>query len=214
MMRHWRLAATLVPGILLSPTLCSSQADVVPLERRIEWAPGIPGDIPDYPIGVSVVDYGAVGDGVTDDSLAFTLAIAACADHHAVLIPAGTYLVTQRLEILKPIVLRGEGDDATFLKLWGDPAVAYSRAQIWIGRKNVGIDTAVVGGCAKGSNELEVASVAGFAVGDLVELRQDNDESVMARPIVPPEENDSWAEGHWGWRAVGQYLLVTALRSA
>jgi len=190
--------------------------DIVPQSRRIDWQPGIPGGIPNYPVGVNVSDYGAVGDGTTDDTQAFFDAIDACPESSAVFIPAGTYLITDRINIRKSIVLRGAGPDQTFLKfekLTTDPD-EYQRTNIWIGTSTLGFSANVLGDCDKGSNEITVDNVSGFSVGDLIEIRQDNDEAVIARPIVDPSVNDSWAEGHWGYRAVGQFLIITAINGS
>jgi len=187
--------------------------DIVSSDRRINWKPGIPGGIPVYPVGVNIKDYGAVGDGNTDDSQALKDAIAACAESTAVFIPSGTYKITDRIDIRKSIVLRGAGPDQTFMKfekLPDDPD-QYQRTNIWIGNPSKGISASVIGGCIKGSNQITVSDASCFSISDLVEIRQDNDEAVMARPIVPPSENDSWAVDHWGWRAVGQFLLVTGV---
>ncbi|MBP8975331.1 MAG: hypothetical protein KBG83_01310, partial [Bacteroidetes bacterium] len=187
--------------------------DIVPADRKIDWEPGIPGGIPAYPVGVNIMDYGAVGDGNTDDTQALKDAINACPVNKAVFIPAGAYLITDRIDIRKSIVLRGAGPDRTFLKfekLASDPD-QYQRTNIWIGNPSKGFTAAVTGGCEKGSSQITVSDASGFSIGDLVEIRQDNDEAVMARPIVAPSENDSWAVDHWGWRAVGQFLLVTGV---
>ena len=71
---------------------------------------GIP--IPDWPVGVSVTDFGAMGDGLHDDTQAFRDAIAACPERHAILVPKGTYRITEQI-VLKSddksyFVLRGE----------------------------------------------------------------------------------------------------------
>ncbi|RYX83638.1 hypothetical protein EON83_13620 [bacterium] len=61
-------------------------------------------------------DFGAKGDGKTDDSLAFERAIAGT-DNGALLIPAGRYKLTRVLEIHKGnLVLRGEGPEKTVLE--------------------------------------------------------------------------------------------------
>lgn len=184
--------------------------NIVPESRRIDWQAGIPGGIPDYPVGENIVDYGAVGDGITDDTEALKDAISACEESTAVYIPEGTYLITDRIDIRKPIVLRGAGPDKTFLKFEKpEGAGEYHRTNIWIGTSTQDFTANVLGNCNKGSNEIAVDDVSGFSVGDLVEIRQDNDPEVMARPIVDPSVNDSWAEGHWGYRAVGQFLIIT-----
>ena len=77
------------------------------------------GDVqtPDWPVGVNVMDYGATGDGVTDDSQAFIDAIAACPDFQAVYVPNGTYRIGQVINVSKNnFVIRGE--DMFNTKLW------------------------------------------------------------------------------------------------
>jgi len=65
--------------------------------------------IPFWPVGVNVLDYGAVPDDGKDDSEAFMQAIAACPDKHAVLVPKGRYRIVQQIRIDKDyFVLRGE----------------------------------------------------------------------------------------------------------
>ena len=72
-------------------------------------------EIPDLPVKADVKDFGAVGDGLADDTTAFLKAVANTS-YGAILIPAGRYRLTQRIEIKKPnIVLRGEGADKTIL---------------------------------------------------------------------------------------------------
>jgi hypothetical protein len=201
--------------LLVLSSLKGISQDIVPESRRIDWQPGIPGGIPNYPVGVNIMDYGAVADGITDDTEAFKDAILACPESTAVFIPAGTYLITDRIDIRKPIVLRGAGPDQTFLKFEKlEGAGEYHRTNIWIGTSTQDFTANVLGNCNKGSNEITVDDVSGFSTGDLVEIRQDNDPEVMARPIVDPSVNDSWAEGHWGYRAVGQFLIITDINEA
>lgn len=58
---------------------------------------------------VSVKDFGAVGDGVVDDSGAFTTAIAAVSDGAEIQVPCGTYLFSSKVTINKHLILRGSG---------------------------------------------------------------------------------------------------------
>jgi hypothetical protein len=70
--------------------------------------------IPDFKAGVNVKDFGAVGDSLTDNTIAFRKAIAACGHSKAVFIPAGVYLITDTLQIRKSnIVLRGDKKGGT-----------------------------------------------------------------------------------------------------
>lgn len=58
---------------------------------------------------LNVRDYGALGDGVHDDSSAIISAIQASTDGGSVYFPPGNYLVTQELNITKPVQLYGVG---------------------------------------------------------------------------------------------------------
>ncbi|WP_317259170.1 glycosyl hydrolase family 28-related protein [Paenibacillus sp. J5C2022] len=66
----------------------------------------------------NVMDYGAIGDGTTDDTDAIQAAIAACsaAGGGVVCFPAGTYL-SGTIQVGGNMKLRGVGQDVTLLKL-------------------------------------------------------------------------------------------------
>lgn len=71
--------------------------------------------LPAPPVAHNVREFGAKGDGSTDDSDAFLTAIAAM-ESGVLLIPEGRYVITKMLVIDKTsIVLRGEGPDKTTL---------------------------------------------------------------------------------------------------
>jgi hypothetical protein len=67
----------------------------------------------------NVKEYGAKGDGVTNDAPAFASAFTAAntAGGGVVLAPAGTYLVNSTLAIPDAVELVGEGKEATTIKL-------------------------------------------------------------------------------------------------
>lgn len=63
----------------------------------------------------NVRDFGAKGDGVTDDSAAFLAAISKT-EKGAIIVPEGRYRISKILEITRPgIVLRGAGPERTVL---------------------------------------------------------------------------------------------------
>jgi len=76
-------------------------------------------ELPSPPIAVNVKDYGAKGDGESDDSAAFAKAIKALPEGGgAVLVPAGRYVLGDVVEIRKSrTVLRGEGPGKTVLRI-------------------------------------------------------------------------------------------------
>lgn len=65
--------------------------------------------LPEWPVSVNVRDYGAKGDGETDDTEAFVRAIAAAEPESAIFVPVGRYKIMQQIDLNKDqIVLRGE----------------------------------------------------------------------------------------------------------
>jgi len=71
--------------------------------------------IPDVAIVTNAADYGATGDGVTDDTQALKDAISAT-NNGALLIPAGRYKISSRINISKSnIVIRGAGEGQTII---------------------------------------------------------------------------------------------------
>lgn len=61
---------------------------------------------------INVKDYGAQGDGVTDDTTAIQAAINAAPSGGAVMIPAGVYLVTSTIQYPGNLTITGAGDSA------------------------------------------------------------------------------------------------------
>ena len=72
-------------------------------------------EIPELPVKANVKDFGAVGDGLSNDTEAFLNALKSVSNG-AILIPEGTYKITNRLLMDKSnVVLRGENRDKTIL---------------------------------------------------------------------------------------------------
>lgn len=84
----------------------------------------------------NVRDFGAVGDGVADDSQAIMTCIAAAHGKGVVLIPAGKYLVNQPISIPMDSVIQGAG---TYDSYTGNPASA-----IYVTTPQSSYDTAAV----------------------------------------------------------------------
>ncbi|MBN1649282.1 MAG: hypothetical protein JW874_14690 [Spirochaetales bacterium] len=106
----------LMPSVLLAWIIFACTLGIDPDSEEGDWSnAGVQGGIPDYPAGVDVTAFGAAGNGTTDDTQAILDAIDACPEQHAVFLPAGTYLTTGTISIMKSIVLRGEGPGLTLI---------------------------------------------------------------------------------------------------
>lgn len=58
---------------------------------------------------VSVRDFGAAGDGTTDDTMAFQAAMSAVSGGGSVYVPAGTYLLSDTISVTSNITVYGDG---------------------------------------------------------------------------------------------------------
>ncbi len=91
--------------------------------------------IPEIPINANVKDFGARGDGTSDDTEAFLKAIASVSNG-TVFIPAGRYRITQVLKLTRSnLVLRGAGRDATVLCFPKSLTEMVGPAPEWAGSK-------------------------------------------------------------------------------
>ncbi len=151
--------------------------------------------IPAIPVKASVKDFGAKGDGITDDSDAFLQALASVSEG-AIFIPSGRYLITKIIPINKShVVLRGESRDSTVLFfpktlhevlgpgrdggpygwswggawIWvnGDPRIGDSRTLTWQEGRVV---ATVTSSARRGDRHLEVSSTAGIEEGQMIRL--------------------------------------------
>ncbi|WP_010250445.1 dockerin type I domain-containing protein [Acetivibrio cellulolyticus] len=168
--------------------------------QNIKWNPGIDGGIPQKSISVNVKDFGAKGDGVTDDYEAFNEAIKSVTAGEAVFIPEGNYLIKTKLSFDKPVVLRGEGTERTHLLVDHNSdafeIITYKRGQ-WV---------KIEDGFTKGSTKLTVSNPELIKPGMYIEIQQDNDPEVM---YTIPDWNTSWASG-----AVGQIAKIVSVEGS
>ena len=145
--------------------------------------------IPTPAVVANVKDFGAVGDGVADDTDAFIKAIAKV-NAGAILIPAGRYKITRVIQIKKNnIVLRGAGQGRTTLvfpkslsEIYGAPGYGvasdwtYSGGLIWVGNwVNTYKKANVIADADRGSRVLTVSTTAGLKVGQTIRLSMSDD---------------------------------------
>jgi Pectate lyase superfamily protein len=166
--------------------------------------------LPNVAPGVSVKQFGARGDGLTDDTQAFLDAIAKTKDG-ALEIPPGRYIITNILEIKRGrIVLRGAGTDKTILyfpkslqeirPLWsatteGRKTSEYSWAGglIWF-KGNFGQRTLanVATEAARGGNFLELSTAKRIHAGQRVEIfESDNPDNSLAAELYSGDPGDT-----------------------
>ncbi len=184
------------------PFLVKAQTTALPANMQIDWTiAGIPGGIPNYPIASSVTDFGAVGDGVTDDLAAFQAAVNAAPENTAVFVPAGTYLLKGRLLMYNSrMALRGDcnGTSKLNFRFNGNPQNA-----IQIYKSNSPPPIAVTGSVAKGTTVFQVADASSFTAGQYCEIFQENDAALM---YTNPAWNTPSTQN-----AVGQYFKILAI---
>ena len=205
MMTQFSTTKSLFTGLLLLtliPLLASSQAeaglDMIPAARRVDWSNmGVDGGIPNLPIVANVLDFGATGNGNTDDAAAFQSAIDSVNGTGAVYVPAGTYLIQNKLDMPDGVALRGAGPDLTHLN------IDHSQHAVEFITYERGTWVDAVSGYSKGSTSLTVADASEFIVGEYGELQQDNDPALM---YTDPAWNTSWATA-----SVGQLFKVVAV---
>lgn len=171
--------------------------------RGEKWSPA--GRLPDFsyagyrcgeaPIprvrqGASVAQFGAKGDGRTDDTQAFLDAIGK-APAGAIYVPPGRYRITRILEIRRSgLVLRGAGPDKTTLVLpkplndirpnWGATTggrrtsnYSWSGGFLWVqGSYDSRTLAKITAPAKRGEAEVRVSSAGGLKVGQWVEVYQ------------------------------------------
>ncbi len=206
-----------LPGMLLAVSLWRDALAAAPVHSELwgqhgeKWAEG--GRLPDFarvgyhrgaplpaagPTAANVRDFGAVGDGVTDDTKAIQAALDATRNG-AVFVPPGRYLISDYITIKQSgVVLRGAGPDRSVL--WfprgldeihprpgrtstGSPASGYSFDGAFVrlhGDYQATKLARIVGLARRGDHEVEVDTTTGLTVGQqvLVVVREAPDQSL------------------------------------
>ena len=136
--------------------------------------------IPTVPVKANVKDFGAKGDGLTDDTKALKDAIAKTSNG-AIFIPEGRYKITDILEIKKPhVVLRGAGQESAVLFFARSLGEILGEAPYWggilkvTGEKKGSKLADIVGGARRGDRMLRLSSAVSIRAGQMVRLRMRN----------------------------------------
>lgn len=154
--------------------------------------------MPDFPVVANIKDFGARGDGVTDDTAAFQRAVAEM-PAGALWIPAGRYCLTGVVEITRSgRVLCGEGPDKTVIvcprslqevkplprKAFGKSRYAFTGGFFTFRGDDAGGKMADVTRAARrGDRVLTVSSTDGIKTGDRVRLQMNDEGSRLGRHL-------------------------------
>ena len=102
---------------------------------------------------MNVKDFGAIGDGVTDDATAIQSAIDSCSESRKVLFfPMGTYLINTTLQLKSNVVIKGENVYESIILIGNDLTVGINydkTSDKGALSKNIGIECIAI----KGTNE-------------------------------------------------------------
>lgn len=146
-----------------------------------------------------------------DDTAALQAALDACPEGQVVHVPAGTYRVTQTVYLLKDVVLRGDGPDATHIEGDGVPDWAILHLGEHWDESDAPV-TSINSGYDKGSQRVVVADATSFAAGDLVNIDQRNDEQLVR--VEGSESACTYGSREDGMRLIGQIVEVTSIDAA
>lgn len=167
---------------------------IVSDERLVDWKSAHQSFEFEYPeLEINILDYGAVGDGKTDDSQVIADAILSLEENGGtIFFPSGEYLLRTGISLGKKVVLRGNSSDSSILifDLGEGPVncIAISKSQSTEFRS---IDSGIL----KGSTKLLCSSAEDFNEAKFGEIVQDNG----AWDIVPAD---------WAQNSVGQIIRI------
>jgi len=118
----------------------------------------------------NVKTYGAVGDGVTDDTAAITAAAAAALTGGIVFFPPGTYKTTSTITINKSITLVGSGMGTSII----DGSTISGSGRIFVITGEITATTTILtADAATGQPVIAVADASQFSSGDWIRVRSE-----------------------------------------
>jgi PKD repeat protein len=171
---------------------------IIPPNRLADWSSaGVPGGIAQYrpggakarPLGVNVLNYGAVSGGTVDCTAAFRNAQTACPAGSHIYIPDGTYLITGTIAPKSNVTWRGQSTTGTVLRLSGDGG--FETPSQWPGPSYRTNGVVVTSGATKDSRVLTVSSTSTFRAGQMVQLTD------LTPPYMHANTANGWAAAEW-----------------
>lgn len=187
----------------------SALAGIVSGDRLTQWHPGIPGGIPNRTTICATVG-APYNDGVSDAAAQIQSALDNCPVDQVVALDAGTYRVSNYLEIRKGVTLRGVDSRTTKIVAALDLEVAaiYMRnGNPWY--INPAVD--VTADLPKDTTVVPVADGSRFAVGDIVQIDQFDDTSYLFDGEDPYFKRPDYGPPTSAHRSLGQTTMITAV---
>jgi len=146
---------------------------VIPEDRRVDWESAIQNITYFQPdVQLNVMDFGATGNGVTNDQPAIMSAIESLNNHPGyVYFPEGDYLIEEPIILKDSCILKGSGSEfSTLIFDMGET----STNCISISKVQTSDFVAITGGYNKGNNLITISDISQFSVSDYIEIRQEN----------------------------------------
>ena len=157
----------------LFTTISTAFSQVIPENRRVDWHHVVANHHFIYPDRqINVKDFGAQGDGITNDQPAVQAAINSLNGRlGAVFFPSGNYLFTSSIRLFDSTVLQGIGSDsATLMFRLGQQTINCINIQ-----KGQSADfVPITSGYEKDNPWIQVENASSFTVGQTIEIREEN----------------------------------------
>ncbi len=174
-------------------------AQTIPQSRISNWeSAGYSSNLFSPAIILDVTQFGATGNGTTDDAAAIRLAIDSLHGKRGVVyFPQGNFLLNSGLDLPDSVIIRGATSDSTHLIFNFNGAVGNA---INISGSQSGVFTSVISGAERNSSKIVVSDPSSFTEGDYAELIENNG-SWDTQPVF------------WADNSVGQILHITKISS-
>jgi hypothetical protein len=169
-------------------------AQVIPVARQVNWSLALMSYQASVPVNeVNVMNFGAAGNGTTNDYNAIVNAIAALNGALGyVYFPPGTYLVNNTISLSDSVILKGYSSDASVLQFNFSGAPLNC---IVMNGSSASVFVQIDGGYIKDNGWIRTDSAFLFSPGDFTEII---------------EENGTWNDHpiDWAVQSVGQIVRI------